>query len=802
MNEIESYSKSLKIKAKNYLKERYKFDSIKISPFQYINFYLIDKAVRSSQNLFINSFEKNISSLSQFPALLSLAISTFYKNYRENDVLFKKGDIVQKDKLKYKILRVTKNAYFIGSGYNGRETIRQVSKDKFQGYSVVTSGLSTRKVKVGLSEFRRFYKMVFKANNNLPTKFSHKSAIILSKKELENEIKEQKYLDIDIKKAIPMSWIASSGKISWQQLPIDTMIYCVPDFETLQEHVLDKGIKIQTVVVIGNNKYKDEHGTNIKRAIRERAINNCVILGSEDIQDKTGQFLKWNWTYPEFAYLRRQRQGEITIETIEDQAFEQALINFIDALSKLEELCGIALNNIKGLRKFLYALVLAKQENSRNLTQLEYIKHLLSKVTNETIYEEFYSQNLEPYEVLDEISPLIQNIFDSFNNKKLQFIEQLNFIDVLIVPEKMVDNWKEEFKTKVGTICYFKEFMNSQNKFNHSITVYVLSLFGNGMNQRELIEIASNTKHDFKFLAYPEEAEIIELFKINRKNNLLTEYQSDDRKKISKIIFNIPVEKVKITKSLGEIMDELYDKQDKKSNDYEYDSQTQVNYELYFDDQPFPLIIDGSKTVLILKKNNWIKTKTYNLLAGDTVRIYNNLSKEILFEIAAGEDNNGRFAEIVELSQLWKRELRCYFSANVSKIKYYDTSDLLESLKSKGATITNAITINKWLDSADKERFPNDSKNLIAIKNLINSEVLNKHFDKIIKVRSFYRGVMISLGRDLSDDVMEFVQTNGQFKGHILSKFNAEEIQSFVHNAAPIKKIKSINITEDEESNG
>jgi hypothetical protein len=366
----------------------------------------------------------------------------------------------------------------------------------------------------------------------------------------------------------------------------------------------------------------------------------------------------------------------------------------------------------------------------------------------------------------------------------------------------MVDNWKEELKTKVGTICYFKEFMNSQYKFNHSITVYVLSLFGNGMNQRELIEIASNTKHDFKFLAYPEEAEIIELFKINRKNNLLKEYQSDDRKKISKIIFNVPVENIKITKSLGEIMDELYDKQNKKSYDYEYDSHAQVNYELYFDDESFPLIIDGSKTVLILKENNWIKTKTYNLLAGDTVRIYNNLSKDILFEIAAGEDSNGRFAEIVELSQLWKSELRCYFSANVSKNKYYDTSDLLESLKSKGATITNAVTINKWLDSADKERFPNDSKNLIAIKNLINSEALNQHFDKIIKVRSFYRGVMISLGRDLSDDVMEFVKSNGQFKGHILSKFNAKEIQSFIQNAAPIKKIKSIKITDDEESNG
>ena len=86
---------------------------------------------------------------------------------------------------------------------------------------------------------------------------------------------------------------------------------------------------------------------------------------------------------------------------------------------------AISLKNIKGLRKFLYALVLAKQENSRNLTQLEYVKHLIGKVTNETIYEEFYNQNLEPYEVLEYVNPLIQNIFDCFNNEKLKFLEQL-----------------------------------------------------------------------------------------------------------------------------------------------------------------------------------------------------------------------------------------------------------------------------------------------------------------------------------------------------------------------------------------
>ena len=245
----------------------------------------------------------------------------------------------------------------------------------------------------------------------------------------------------------------------------------------------------------------------------------------------------------------------------------------------------------------------------------------------------------------------------------------------------------------------------------------------------------------------------------------------------------------------------LYDKSDRKTYDYEYESQGQVNYFIEFDDNPLPMVIDGSKTVLMLNNGNWIKTKTYNLLKGDIVRIYNNLSKDKLFEIAAGEDSNGRFAEIIELSQLWKKELRSYYASNITRNKYYDAPELLQALKAKGATITNTITINKWLELKDKERFPNDSKNLMAIKNLINSDILNENFDKILKVRSFYRGVMISLGRDLSDDVMDYIKSNGQEKGNILLKFNEEEVESFIHNAAPKRIIKSINITDDEESN-
>ena len=84
---------------------------------------------------------------------------------------------------------------------------------------------------------------------------------------------------------------------------------------------------------------------------------------------------------------------------------------------------------------------------------------------------------------------------------------------------------------------------------------------------------------------------------------------------------------------------------------------------------------------------------------------------------------------------------------------------------------------------------------------LFDDESLNNSFIQLLKVKRFYRGLMISLGRDLSDDVMDYIVSDGKNTGKMLSKFQTEEIQAFVKNAAPIRTIESKAITDDEESN-
>ncbi len=797
MQEIQTYTQELINKAKEYLTKEYHLEALNLSDFQAINFFLMDKAINKEDNLFIESFDKELPALSQFPAVLSVAISLFFKNFCDDATSFKPGTVLQHPSGERLVLIKFDGKDCILKNKNGT---KYINAKQLKRYAVVDAELINKIPRARLTEYRKLYNLIFDIKN-VPSQFKYKSAIIMSKKEFDVELKSQKYIDINVKKAIPMRWIARSGAESWNHIPIEPMIYCVPDYDTLQTYVLDKGIDIETLVVIGKNKYKDDISTKIRLALRNEDIPNCIILGSEGFNDEQNQFLKWKWTFPEFEYLEDKAPGEIKVINIEDVAFQEKTDSLMDYLSTLEKENSMSLLNVKRLRRFLYALVLAKSNNSRNLSQVEFVQHLLKKVASETIEQDFYDLELDDTEVQGRLRLHIDAIFENFSNNKLKYLQQLSFVDYLIVPKRLVENWREEFKIKHNRICSIKEFKSLQNSLKASVKVYVLSLYNNGKYYDEILDFAINSQHRFYFLSYPEEAKVIKTYVDKYDNSLITEYQSKDRKKLTALEFKVKLKEVTENKSLEDIMDGFYSRTNRSERTYDYESHKQVNYRINFQDIMEPLVYDGSKTVLIKKNGKWIKSKTYNVLPGDTVRVYNNLSKERLFDIASQEDSNGRFQEVEKMSMLWKQSLSRYFLKRTEKDRHYDKERLLSSLKAKGSKITNVVTISKWLNKEDKERFPHSDNELRAMKMLFEDESLNKSFVELIKVKRFYRGLMISLGRDLSDDVMDYIVSEGKNTGKMLSKFQTEEIQAFVKSAAPVRTIESKAITDDEESN-
>ncbi|MDO6803047.1 hypothetical protein Q4595_11360 [Wenyingzhuangia sp. 1_MG-2023] len=801
MKEVNKYTQELINKSKEYLSKEYHLEALNLSDFQMINFYLMDKIIGFEENLFIKSFDKNLPVLSQFPAVLSVAISLFFKNFCDNHTVYNKGDVLQYNRIRFKIILVKEDCYIVFGGKKGQEYKKTIKQSQIGKYKIVNAGFTGRKVKVGFSAYEKLYDLIFNESKNLPSKFKYKSAIIMSKKEFDEELKSQKYIDIDVKKAIPMRWIARSGTESWNYIPVEPMIYCVPDYETLQEYVFDRGIDIDTLIVIGNSKYNDEVSRKIRLALRNEDIINCIILGSEGFNDEQNQFLKWKWTFQEFAYLENKEPGEIKIVDIVDKTYQEKIDSFMLYLRSLEKENGITLLNVKSLRKLLYALVLSKHSNSRNLSQLEYFQHLFHKIASETIEQDFYDLELDDIEIQIKIKLYIEKIFNCFNNKKLNQLEKINNIDYLIVPSRLVENWKDEFNRKNCKIYSINEFKKLKGDIRDCKNICVLSLYNNGIFYDEVLDIAINSQHHFTFLSYPEEAKVIKTYINKYDNGLITEYQSKDRKKLTGLDFKMKLNEVDENESLADIMDGFYQRNERSEKVYDYESNKQVNYRINFTDTSESLVYDGSKTVLIKKNGKWIKSKTYNVLPGDIVRVYNNLSKERLFDVASQEDSNGRLYEVEIMSKLWKNALKRYFNKSVELDPFYKNEDLLAALKAKGSKITNIVTIFKWLKKEDKERFPHSDNELKAMCKLFKDEILNKNFAELLRVKRFYRGLMISLGRDLSDDVMDYIMSEGKIKGKMLSKFETEEINSFVKSAAPIRTIQSKSITDDEESN-
>lgn len=792
MKEIEKYVLELSEKANGFLKAEYNIDSFNISHFQSINFYLIDKALNTNKNLFIESFGKELPSISQFPTLLAAAISLFFKNYCDDRTTYKVGEILQKDGVRFEIIGVKDDGYKLRTNFKGGYST-EVSKKGIKKYIVTNADLSNRRVKTRFDDYKKLFNLVFETDY-VPSKFSYKSAIILEKKEFDDEIKNQTYTDIDILKAIPIRWISKNGTESWNHIPIEPMILCVPDFETLEEYVLEKGIKIESLIVIGKNKYKDNDLTKIKRYLREGDIPNCVILGNEGFEDNNSQFLKWKWTYEEFALLEDLSLGRIESIQVQDSKFELAINSFIDFLDSLETTYSINLNNIKTLRKFLYPLVLSKESNSRNTNQLDYVHHLMHKVSRECIIENLYNQNIDPGQEITNVELLIDEIFSNFKNDKFRLLDSVDF-DIIIVPEPLLPNWKNEFKSK-SKLLSLKEFFKIQANFTTTKQVLVLSLFGNGMQPIDVVRNFLNTKHNYKFLCYQEESEILEILKNRYFNEIISEYTSSDREKITGLKYEITPIEIKVS----DLIENLHDKSLKDGKEYHYDETEQVNYVIEFEGVYESIICDGPKTVLIYQDNKWNKTQVSNLMPGDRVRIYNNHNKDVLFEVAVQQDTKGRFNKVDSDSKIWKEALIKYFNQKTHSNPFYTETDLLKVLQKSGLTISNPMTIKKWLTKDDKERFPNSANNLIAIKSTLNDPILNDNFESIKRSKRFYRGIMISLGRDLSDDVMDYIVSGGKSIGKILSNFTEDEIEIFIQKAAPERTIKNISITEEDES--
>ena len=665
----------------------------------------------------------------------------------------------------------------------------EVSSKNLRKYAKVNAKLSNRKVKTGFKHYKNFFNQVFEGiGEQLPYQFKYKATIILDKKPFLKELKDQSFTDIDLTKAIPFQWVNKNGKFETPKVPIDPMIYMGPDYDTIKENIIDQGINIESVIIIGKNKYKEDDLLKLKQDLRYEEVPFSILIGNEEINDDNDLFLQWKWTPEEISILNDIEQAVISSIEVPENNFIGQIVKVETFIKGLKSKYSFELPSFAKIKKLLYALALPNTEG-RIANQIEYIRYRINKDFTESIKSELLNQNIDPQETLARFAKKVDEIFKVFKNIKFDEINDIEF-DFLVVPNFFEDIWKDESDFK---LLSFKEFKKRIDGFTTVKNFLFISPFGYQIYTEDLLKLCRNTNHNYQFLCYPEEVQVVETLQNRHKRKVLEELSSKNRRELSEVKFSIPKNEPE-PENIAELIGRISSNDHSNNGRYTYEYSESVNYEIECVDGE-PIIVEGSKSVLLENTHKKRRIRVRSLKRDDKIRVYSNLRKEILFDTATKQDESGSFSKIESNAQLWKQCLQEYYS---NQNALYSEDDLLKDLQKNGVSITSSYTLRNWLSSESTIKFPQKTDDLYAINKCIDNPVFKSKLPEIIKSKEVYNGIMIALGRDLSDEVMDYI-LKGK-KGEILSTFSDDEIKSIVKSTAPLKTISEINITEQNET--
>ena len=785
MKDVRKYIEILTEFAERKLKTHFQIEKLELDNFETINSYLIYQTIKENKkqkNTLIYVPDKETKSQFYIPAIFTLALYNFIDNYLDDSTNYAKGDIIQKKGQRYEINKIsTSHIELIKKDKcNTKITIKP---NAVKSYIITTANLKNRQVKLKFDFYRDFFNdMLAVGDKEIPSKFKYKS-VIVTDKSIEKELKKHTIKDKSIHKAFPFQYITKTGKKT-DNLPIDPMIYIVNDYETARKQIFDKGIKVRSVTIIGSNKYKDCH-LEISEDLNNKRIENCLMVGSADITENSiPDLLKWKWTLPELNYFNYFTTYPIKSSVVENDEFTNYLKDFDSIIALLENEYGI---NLKELYKFVRNLfpIIIPSDQSRLITQLDNLLIYFEKEGKDIVETAFYEIDEYDYEeIWDDIFQKFSSLIDCKRDSRAKSEKLLEFsrIDYLVVPKEYLGIWSEEVnKNVVRNIISFKDFENL-DKANK--TIVFLGFFG----YNHLKSMIYNA-NQINIILYPQEKEHFDSNFNRLKRETYFEIRNSDRTAISGISFR-ETEKVE---NISELISRLFEQDDKNkiNPDYSEVHSSNIIKEISFENDTDILELDENKTVLLKINQKERFEKVKNLTIGDKIRVYDNSSKEELYQVAVEYDTDGEFTRIEEFSRLWKKELNQFTE------KFHSLFELYNHLVANGLSITNELTLRNWTNVNSDIKFPQNKKDLSVLKKSINSDLLNENFNDVLKYRMGFNRIMKSLGRRFSSEISDFIQNKK--KGKLLMRFSAEQIQQFVDHNAKERIIKTIKVIDNEQ---
>ena len=730
------------------------------SPFDQVNIYLTKQVLDKQQCLWLKPFDNDTTRFYQ-PLIFAVAVWFFKKNHYDGKKTPPKiGDKYQKGRERYKVIDVN-------CDYEGMENAIKLEGIGRSNSSIVLyirtldgyTKLDNRTDNTNRDTFRpmlSFLNKTLGVQEIIPS-FPHKFAIVATKKYFKDC-----FTKLD-ERAFPYTYVSKDGEETKNIPTSESMFFVASNYETIQKYIFDRDIRLDTIIFM-ENKYDDQLQQDIDRGYFQK----CIFVGEQkpDVQ----KLLEWHWTLPEDDYFNNLPQGKIKPIRVNNEVLENNVAQFVAHIRQLEQDNQINLKRLYPYAAYIYPLIVLS-DNSRLKNRIDDLLHNFQIKSEQVLGEEFSTTGADYKEInkklIDDYRVIIEQI-DFENNAKTQALKQIKKTDYLLMPKgQTLYIWQEEIKclgwlnTKVISFSKLKSLEEQSN-----ITVLALEDY-------DFYVAIRNSKHHIKWLLYASEHKRYKNFSTRYKNQLIEEYNSRDRKKLIGIDYTDDIQRETIDENMERIFDDV-DKHEGDADKHKYKTnyQDHITKRIIFTDDSSVELSANTTVILIDKNGKPLKYKVGDLIIGDKVRIYKNQHKEVLFNTAVNADKQGKFKDILDSTQLWKDKLIQYCTDD-EKIE-----EIAHSCKAKRGTVSG------WLDDNSKTKFPQHIEPL--------NNILGNDYQKILKNKKNYNRIMRTLGRDLSDEITDYIITNE--KGKLLEQFDDVSIYAISRHNRPIREIKQIEI--------
>lgn len=522
-------------------------------------------------------------------------------------------------------------------------------------------------------------------DSRLPSKHKRKVVVVASKKEFLQSIPA----------SVPYQYINKSGEI-YPDTHFDPILYVVNDFGTAKEFVIEKDIEIDTIIFIGDTKYKTT--ASISRLHRQGKFKHCIFIGTADIES-TDKFkiAKWNWTLTETKHFLNETSSQINSIKVSNPKLSKSIEEYIKIIDTAERENENLINLKKSLRYIRKIYPTTALNSERIKSKANDIFEEFEQEIEELFQDEYQGINKDykpDFEKLRTQFREIIHLIKNENSKAQWFKEQSKEIDYVVVPKVIKPYWEKELEKclqtqqTVSRVKSLADLTNLNPPQEQSLQYYkglksakaitlkefeqkevddkkylFLSFYGYGVFPENLLEKIYAKNVESCVLLYEEEYRAFQyhLHKFNERT--IQEFRSADREGLIGIKY--PETQTISAENIDEWVKYLIE-----ADNFKFSKAAEIRYEIAFEEVPKKIKERESKNVFV-EGNDEHHKEIHQLKKGDKVRIYQNPDIETLHDIIKMTDEKELFSRVDEFSGLWKKALReyAYSTALVKKME-------------------------------------------------------------------------------------------------------------------------------------